>query len=135
MRLAYEHAHLVHLSHDEAVRFYQDILGARVVDSRARKGAMQTKLIAGGAMLIVRGVRPGENPAPAGRLPRLGVDHIGFYVGEGELAAARRTLREKGVAILEEGDLPHLKYLYMEAPDGVVVELMERKAPPPASSG
>ncbi len=135
MQLTYEHAHLLHADHDEAVRFYQDILGARIIDSRARKGAMQTKLMAGGGMLIVRGVRPGENPAPEGRLPRLGIDHIGFYVGEGELEAARRTLREKGVAILEEGDMPHLKYLYLQGPDGVVVELMERKAPPPAPSG
>ena len=63
MKLTYEHAHVLHTDHDEAVRFYREILGASVVDSRERKGALQTKLMAGGGMLIVRGVRPGEGPA------------------------------------------------------------------------
>ncbi len=133
MKLVYEHAHILHTDHDEAVRFYRETLGARVVDSRERKGAPQTKLMAGGGMLIVRGVRPGENPAPPGRTPRMGVDHIGFYVGEGELEAARAALTERGVPIIEENDMPHLKYLYFEGPDGVVIELMETKGPIPAS--
>lgn len=133
MKLAYEHAHILHTNHDEAVRFYREILGARVVDSRERKGAPQTKLMAGGGMLIVRGVRPGENPDPPGRTPRLGVDHIGFYVGEGELETTRAMLLERGVPIVEEDDMPHLKYLYFQGPDGVVIELMETKAPLPAS--
>ena len=134
MKLVYEHTHILHTNHDEAVRFYHEILGARVVDSRERKGAPQTKLMAGGGMLIVRGVRPGENPGPPGRTPRLGVDHIGFYVGGGELEAARAMLIERGVPIIEEDDMPHLKYLYFQGPDGVVIELMETKGPPPASA-
>ena len=129
MKLTYEHAHILHTDHDGAVRFYQEILGARVVDSRERKGAPQTKLMAGGGMLIVRGVRPGEVPDPAGRTPRLGVDHIGFYVGEGELETARAMLAERGIPIIEEDDMPHLEYLYFQGPDGVVIELMETKAP------
>ncbi len=135
MHLTYEHAHIIHQNHDEAVRFYRETLDAHVVDSRERKGAPQTKLMLGGGMLIIRGVRPGENPTPAGRTPRLGVDHIGFYVGRGELATARQTLVAKGIPILEEDDMPHLKYLYFQAPDGVVVELMETKPSTPASRG
>ena len=133
MKLTYEHAHIVHTDHDEAVRFYREVLGAHVVDSRERKGAPQTKLMAGGGMLIVRGVRPGEEPDSAGCTPRLGVDHIGFYVGEGELDAARAMLMEQGIEIIEEDDMPHLKYLYFQGPDGVVIELMETKGPIPAS--
>ncbi len=132
MRLAYEHAHIVHRDHDAAVRFYQEVLGARILDARERKGAPQTKLAIGGGMLIVRGVRPGEDPAPAGSSPRLGVDHLGFYVDD--LAAARARLLKRGVAIVEEDDMPHLKYLYFAAPDGVVLELMEKKTTPAAPS-
>ena len=29
MKLTYEHAHILHTDHDEAVRFYREILGAR----------------------------------------------------------------------------------------------------------
>lgn len=133
MKLTYEHVHVIHENHDEAARFYQEILGGRVIDSRERKGAPQTKLMVGGAMLIVRGARPGESPMRAGRLPRLGVDHLGFYVEEGTLATARAMLEAHGISILEEGDLPHLRYLYFEGPDGVVIELMEAKKPRAAS--
>ena len=135
MDLTYEHAHIIHTDHDAAVRFYRDILGAKVVDARERKGAPQTKLMIGGGMLIVRGIRTGEEPMPAGTLPRLGIDHIGFYVGPGQLDEARLLLQEKGIAILEEDDMPHLKYLYLQGPDGVVVELMEVKTEVPLSTG
>ncbi|MBI3128580.1 MAG: VOC family protein [Candidatus Tectomicrobia bacterium] len=128
MPLRYEHAHIVHRDHDAAVKFYQEVLGAGIKDSVLRYGAPQTKLLLGGTMFIVRGVRPGEAPPfpPAG-LPRMGVDHLGFYVDKGEYDPMLRELRAKGVPILEEGDLPHLRYCYFGGPDGVVLEIMEMK--------
>lgn len=125
--LKYEHVHLVHTDHDAAVRFYKDVLGAEEIDRVERGGAPQTKLRCGGSMLIVRGVRAGERPMPAGTCPRLGVDHFGFWIGKGQFAAARKRLEELGVNIVQEGDLPHLRFLYFEGPDGVVVEFMEPK--------
>lgn len=128
MPLRYEHAHIVHRDHDAAVSYYQDVLGAGIKDSVMRHGAPQTKLLLGGTMFIVRGVRPGEPPPfPSAGLPRMGVDHLGFYVDPGEYDPMLQGLRAKGVRILEEGDLPHLRYCYFEGPDGVVLELMEMK--------
>ena len=128
MPLRYEHAHLVHRDPAGAVRFYQDVLGATIKDHVMRHGAPQTKLLLGGTMFIVRGVRPGEPPPfPPAALPRMGVDHLGFYVDKGEYEPMLRELRAKGVRVLEEGDLPHLRYCYFEGPDGVVLEIMEMK--------
>jgi len=127
MALRYEHAHIIHTDHDAAVRFYEEVLGAKRLDTVQRKGAPQTKLEVGGTMFIVRGVRTGERPMPAGRLPRMGVDHLGFYLGKGEYEGALRRLRERGIAILEEDELPHLRYCYFAGPDGVVIEFMEPK--------
>lgn len=125
--LKYEHVHLVHSDHDAAVRFYKGVLGAVEVDSIERFGAPQTKLTCGGAMLIVRGVRTDERPMAAGTCPRMGVDHFGFWIGKGQFEDAREHLRDRGVKIVQEMDLPHLRFLYFEAPDGVIIEFMEPK--------
>ncbi len=127
MSLEYEHIHIVHTDHDAALQFYKDFLGAEVVNSVQRHGAPQTKIMCGGSMLIIRGIRPGEDPMAAGTLPRMGVDHIGFHIGAGEYEAQKKRLLDAGVAILEEGDLPHLRYMYFAGPDGVTLEFMEPK--------
>ena len=127
MELRYEHMHLIHSDHDAAVKFYQDVLGAEFLNTVERHGAPQTKLEVSGTMFIVRGVREGEDPAAAATLPRMGVDHMGFYIGKGEWAEARQRLADHGVEILQEGELPHLRFLYFAAPDGVIIEFMEPK--------
>ncbi|MFC1491590.1 VOC family protein [Nitrospinota bacterium] len=125
--LKYEHIHLIHSGHDAAVRFYREVLGATEINTVERHGAPQTKLDCSGTMLIVRGVRPGEDPMAAGTLPRRGVDHLGFWIGAGQYESAKKHLEGRGVAIVQEGDLPHLRFLYFEGPDGVIIELMEPK--------
>jgi catechol 2,3-dioxygenase-like lactoylglutathione lyase family enzyme len=127
MDLTYEHVHIIHTDHDAAVRFYKDVLGAEVVDETIRHGAPQTKLEIGGKLIIARGVREGEDPMPAGTLPRIGVDHFGFWIGKGQLDEARAHFEKLGVPIVQEGDLPHLRFLYIEGPDGVIIELMDPK--------
>jgi catechol 2,3-dioxygenase-like lactoylglutathione lyase family enzyme len=125
--LKYEHIHLIHTNHDAAVHFYQDTLAATILNEIERNGAPQTKLDCHGTMLIVRGVREGENPMVAGSLPRMGADHLGFFIGQGQYEEAKAYLEGLGVKIVKEGDLPHLRFLYFEGPDGVVIELMDPK--------
>tara|TARA_Y100000814_G_scaffold293146_2_gene273581 strand:+ start:1156 stop:1611 length:456 start_codon:yes stop_codon:yes gene_type:complete len=127
MKLTYEHVHLIHQNHDSAVKFYKKVLGAKIVDSQIRKGSQQTKLIAGNSLLIVRGIRPKEKPSGSNKTPRLGIDHIGFYVETGGLAKIKESLIQKDILIIEEDDMPHLKYLYCEGPDQIIIEFMEKK--------
>ncbi len=125
--LKYEHVHLIHSDHDAAVRFYQDALGAKFLGTTERHGAPQTKLDCSGTMFIVRGIRTGEEPMPAGGLPRMGADHFGFWLGAGQYGSAKAHLESLGIEIVQEGDLPHLRFLYFEGPDGVIIELMDPK--------
>ncbi|MDP6367750.1 MAG: VOC family protein [Nitrospinota bacterium] len=125
--LKYEHIHLIHTDHDAAVRFYRDALGAEIINSVERFGAPQTKLDCHGTMLIVRGVRDGEDPMAAGSVPRMGADHFGFWIGRGRYGEAKAHLEGLGVKIAQEGDLPHLRFLYFEGPDGVIIEFMDPK--------
>ncbi len=127
MKLIYEHIHLIHENHDLAVDFYKRILRGRVIDSQIRKGSQQSKLIVGNSMLIVRGIRPNEKPSNSNKTPRLGIDHIGFYVETGNLEKMKKILIQQNIPILEEDDMPHLKYLYCEGPDQTVIEFMEKK--------
>ena len=125
--LKFEHIHLIHTDHDDAVRFYREALGAKEIDRVERHGALQTKLDCSGTMLIVRGIREGEDPMAAGTLPRMGSDHFGFWIGAGQYEEAKRHLEGIGIRIVQEGDLPHLRFLYFEGPDGVMIELMDPK--------
>ncbi len=127
MKLQYDHIHLIHSDHDAAVRFYKDILGAAEIGRIERGGAPQTKMEVGGTILLVRGIRDGEKPMEAGTLPRMGADHFGFWVGGGEMEEAKGRLGKTGVRILQEGEVPELRFIYFEGPDGVVIEFMERK--------
>jgi len=125
--LKYEHIHLVHTDPDAAVQFYKEALGADEVGRVERHGAIQVKLNCRGTLLIVRGIREGEAPMTAGTPPRMGVDHFGFWIGQGQYEDAKRHLEGMGVPIVQEGDLPHLRFLYFEGPDGVIIELMDPK--------
>lgn len=127
MTFRYDHAHLIHRDPEGAVRFYQDVLGAKHLGTAERLGAPNHRLEIGGALFSVRGIRTREFPLPPGAQPRLGVDHLGFYMEKGSYERTRQALREKGVQIIEEEDLPAARILYFYGPDGVVIELMDPK--------
>ncbi|MBI3025513.1 MAG: VOC family protein [Candidatus Tectomicrobia bacterium] len=127
MNVRFDHTHIIHRGLDAAVKFYQEVLGAKILDRSERLGAPNYKLEIGGGIFSVRGVRTAELPMPPGAQPRLGVDHLGFYMEKGSYESAVRRLREKGVRIIEEEDLPAARILYFYGPDGVVIELMEPK--------
>jgi catechol 2,3-dioxygenase-like lactoylglutathione lyase family enzyme len=57
----------------------------------------------------------------------MGSDHFGFWIGAGQYGEAKRHLEGIGIRIVQEGDLPHLRFLYFEGPDGVMIELMDPK--------
>ena len=127
MDLSYDHIHIIHTDHDTAVQFYKDILNAEELGRIERGGAPQTKLRVGGAILLVRGIREGESPNAASAMPRMGADHFGYFLGSGQYEEAKKRLHDAGVKILQEGDVPELRFIYFEGPDGVVIEFMEAK--------
>ncbi len=127
MKLTFDHIHCVHADVDAAVAFYTDVLGATETNRIDRGGAPQVYLDVHGASVIVRGRRGGEElaPAPDG-WPRYSVDHYAFCV-EGKLGDALDAVRARGGKVVAEGEAEELYFAYLEAPDGVVIELMEMK--------
>ena len=128
--ITFDHVHLV--SHDPhaTAGWYVDKLGGKIARSGDVRGAPQIYVSLGDATLIVRGQRPAEQ---AGDKPGLewGIDHFGVRV-KGDFDSFCAGLRAKGVAFsLEPTDFnPTTRIAFIQAPDGVSVELLNRKDQP-----
>jgi catechol 2,3-dioxygenase-like lactoylglutathione lyase family enzyme len=126
--ITFDHVHLISKNVSAAAQWYVDKLGAEIVKSAEVRGAPQVYLeIGGGSMLIVRGERPGEtNSDKAGSV--WGVDHFGVRV-KGDFHAFCAGLKAKGVVFSAEprDNGPTTQLAFINAPDGVSVELLNRK--------
>lgn len=125
--LSFDHVHLVSKDPQATARWYADKLGGAILRSGEVRGAPQIYVSIAGAMVIVRGERPAES---AGDKPGLlwGVDHFGLRV-KGDFDGFCAGLRTKGVTFsLEPVDFnPATRIAFINAPDGVSVELLNRK--------
>ena len=125
--LAIDHVHLVSKDPQAAANWYVEKLGGKVIRSGDVRGAPQIYLSLGNAMIIVRGRRPAEL---AGDKPGLqwGVDHFGVRV-KGDFDGFCAELRNGGVAFDKEPtDVnPTTRIAFIQAPDGVSIELLDRK--------
>ena len=77
--LAFDHVHVIAKDPDAVANWYVDKLGGTLVKSGITLGAPQIYLSFGGAMIIVRGQRPGELARDKSNL-EWGADHFGFQV-------------------------------------------------------
>jgi lactoylglutathione lyase len=128
--LAFDHVHVIAKDPHAAAGWYVDKLGGELVKSAVTHGAPQIYLSFGGAMIIVRGQRPGELARDKATL-EWGADHFGFQV-KGDFDGFCDGLRAKGVTFsMEPTDInPATRIAFIDAPDGVSIELLSRKAPP-----
>lgn len=128
--LAFDHVHLVSKDPHAAAKWYVDKLGGELVKSVEVHGAPQIYVSFGGAMVIVRGQRTAELAAGKPGL-QWGVDHFGMRV-KGDFDGYCAGLRTKGVAFsMEPTDInPTTRIAFVRAPDGVSVELLDRKDQP-----
>ncbi|TSA42486.1 MAG: VOC family protein [Betaproteobacteria bacterium] len=125
--IAFDHVHLISQDPHATAGWYVDKLGGEIVKSADTRGAPQIYVSLGGAMIIVRGQRPAELAAVKPGL-QWGVDHFGVRV-KGDFDGFCAGLRAKGVAFsLEPTDFnPTTRIAFIQAPDGVSVELLNRK--------
>lgn len=129
--LTFDHVHVISQDPHASAGWYVDKLGGEVVRTAEILGAPQIYVsFGGGAMVIVRGERPAES---AGDKPSLqwGVDHFGMRV-KGDYDGFCAGLRSQGVEFLMEPTVmnPTTRIAFIQAPDGVSVELLERKDQP-----
>lgn len=125
--LAFDHVHLVSKEPHATASWYVDNLGGKIIRSAEVRGAPQIYVSLGGAMVVVRGQRPAEQAAEKPGL-QWGVDHFGVRIN-GDFDGFCVGLRRDGVAFsMEPTDFnPTTRIAFIVAPDGVNIELLNRK--------
>jgi len=135
--IQFDHVHIISKNPHAAAEWYVEMFGARIAADTVARGAPQIFVELGGMTILIRGARPGEDPAPARPIRNYadfsshdaqGIDHFGFLY-RGDLAAFCDELRAKGVGFpvaLKRGIGGSL-LCYVAAPDGVSIELMEAR--------
>jgi catechol 2,3-dioxygenase-like lactoylglutathione lyase family enzyme len=131
----FDHIHIIAPDPKSTAAWYVETLGATLKADTVARGAPQIFLELGGATLVVRGKRPGENPSDSRPIEPFndfsshnewGTDHFGFMY-DGDLKAYCDQLSAKGVQFpvpLKQG--VGGKWLcYISAPDNVSIELMQ----------
>jgi len=125
--VTFDHVHLLARDPIATADWYVDKLGGKIARSLEVKGAPQIYVSFGGFIVIVRGQRPAE---VADNKPGLqwGVDHFGVRI-QGDFDGFCAGLRKKGVTFsLDPTDFnPTTRIAFINAPDGVSVELLNRK--------
>jgi lactoylglutathione lyase len=125
--IRFDHVHLVARDPAGTAQWYADKLGGQILRSVEVRGAPQIYVAFGEAMIIVRGQRGGEAARDKASL-EWGIDHFGVRV-HGNFDAFCQELKGRGVVFsVEPTDFnPSTRIAFVEAPDGVSVELLSRK--------
>lgn len=121
----FDHIHLRSPDPEAAARTWEAAFGAR---EKARMQAgpwLRIVLDLAGVTLFLEQVPPGTHAPPAP--PFLGLEHVGL--GVADLDAAIADLAAKGVPLVSGPSEPRpgVRIAFFAMPDGVRVELIERK--------
>ena len=126
-RISFDHIHLISKDPIAAADWYVEKLDGRIAANTEVRGAPQVLVQFDGATVIIRGQRTGETASDGNGL-QWGIDHYGFQV-ESDFDDYCDQLKAKGVVFdLDPVDFgPNLRIAFIQAPDGVSIELLHRK--------
>jgi catechol 2,3-dioxygenase-like lactoylglutathione lyase family enzyme len=120
----FNHIHVFCTDLEATARWFLEGMGAELVERRDSAGVPAVVLNLGGAPIILRGERSGEDLRQAqGR--HFGTDHFGLAVRD--IMGVAAELQHRGVEL--ESDpfefSPGVRIAYVRGPDGVRIELVE----------
>lgn len=120
----WDHLHLRSTDPDAAGAFYVEALGAEFLDRRATGEAVRVAVRLGGTTLFLETV-PAGTPLPP-EPPFRGMEHIGLAV-TGLDALVDQALAQGARLVQAPATVkPGIRVAFIEAPDRVRVELIER---------
>jgi catechol 2,3-dioxygenase-like lactoylglutathione lyase family enzyme len=133
--IAFDHIHLISRDARAAAGWYREMFGGEIVAEQHLRGAPQIDVRVGDMTIVIRGQRPGEEPATTRPMRHFdgysshdewGTDHFGFTY-RGDLRAFCDELKRKGVRMAVEPweFKPGMVLCYVAAPDGVSIELIQ----------
>jgi len=119
----FDHVHIISKDPEASANWYVEMFGATIAANTVARGAPQIFVDLGGMTILIRGQRPGEDPAAARPIRPYadfsshnawGTDHFGFLY-EGGVSLPVELKRGVNGSLL----------CYVAAPDGVSIELMQ----------
>ena len=125
--IVFDHVHIISEDPESAAAWYVEKLEGKIIRSQEMGGSLQVVVAFGDTYVIIRGRRPNEEVVTKQGL-EWGTEHFGFRV-EGDLDGFCDDLKKKGVTFsLDPVDFsPSVRIAFIEAPDGVSIELLQRK--------
>jgi catechol 2,3-dioxygenase-like lactoylglutathione lyase family enzyme len=128
MAYGFEHAHIKCKDPRKTAKWWHDMFGAKILpEIQASGGALFCPIEIGGVKINITTPRQHELDSIVNGYSgsRYGLEHLGILTADidGDLA----RLRAQGLKVYEVNDTPRLKYAFVETPDDVRIELMQRK--------
>ena len=127
----FDHIHIYSKDPEEAAKYYEQFFGGKKLYQKVSDLGLRIFLSLGGQIIVI-GPYPSDRAVPSSvdldenpYQHQFGLDHFGIRVKN--LRAAVQELREQGVQILTEpvSGSSGIKYAFIAAPDGVIIELTE----------
>ncbi len=120
-----DHVHLRSPDPDAAARYYTGMLGAAPVSRAEVGGVLRVVVDLGGLPLFIEQVPDSTPHLPAP--PFAGMEHIALRVEGFDDAVAELTAKGAAFAAPPHQPRPGVQIAFLAAPDGVLIEILERK--------
>ncbi len=123
----YDHIHLRSPDPEATAQYYERMFGAEVLRSM-QDGKPRIDLKLGGVNIFIAPVAAGDGVNPPPVTPYQGLDHFGLRVSGIDAIVAE--LKAKGAVFTKEPTTvrPGVRVAFLRAPEGVSIELLDRKA-------
>lgn len=118
------HIHLTNPDPTKTAQFYTEIMGARVTRKQKTPDQETIDLDLGGIPIRISN-RTGADDSWKGL--QLGLHHLGLTVDDLDRAAAEMDSTEVEFVVKPHSPRPGSKNAFIRTPDGVLIELIERK--------
>ena len=126
LKYQFHHIHIFSSDVQATERWLVEGIGAELVGRHDSRGVPTSTLRLGGAQILIRGAREGEQLARAAA-PHFGTNHFGLEVTDIDATVAE--LRSRGVTIeVEPWDFrPGMRIAFVKGPDDVRIELVQTR--------
>jgi len=108
-------------------QYYHRMFGAKIVEAIQSDGRPRIDLDFDGLSIFILRVPPDKEMPASPREPHVGLDHFGFLVSNLDETAARLKSLGAEFAVEPYAIRPGVRIAYVQAPENVRIELVERK--------
>jgi len=124
MSYRFQHVHIVCKDLEEMIRFFTEVLEAKLIDRRKFGTADGASLDLDGATVNLRVAREDEKMVGDASQSTFGYDHIGLEVEDVE--GAYKDLTARGYSFfMPPTKIPNMKIAFFKGPEDITIELCQ----------